>query len=91
MQKAKVFAHVNRGGASTTTANCPVHIVQLSCLYSTAHLFINLHCICIYNWFDPPFDITAIPQSYTVHCIIINIGEELERVHYYYNDTPESE
>ena len=41
------------------------------------------------NWFDPPSDITAIPQSYTVHCVII--GEELEAFHYYYHDTPESE
>ena len=42
------------------------------------------------NWFDPPSDITAIPQSYTVHCVII--GEELEASHYYYyHNTSESE
>ena len=41
------------------------------------------------NWFDRPSDITAIPQSYTVYCVII--GEELEAFHYYYHDTPESE
>ena len=41
------------------------------------------------NWFDPPSDITAIPQLYTVHCVII--GEELEAFHYYYHDTSESE
>ena len=40
------------------------------------------------NWFDPPSDITAIPQSYTVHCVIIG---ELKAIHYYYHDTPESE
>ena len=31
--------------------------------------------------FDPPSDITAIPQSYTVHCVIIG---ELDEFHYYY-------
>ena len=35
--------------------------------------------------FDSPSDITAIPQSYTVHCIII--GEELYEFHYYYHDS----
>ena len=40
------------------------------------------------NWFDPPSDITAILQSYTVHCVIIG---ELDAIHYYYHDTPESE
>ena len=39
------------------------------------------------SWFDPPSDITAIPQSYTVHCVII--GGELTEFHYYYVDTPD--
>ena len=34
--------------------------------------------------FDPPSDITAIPQSYTVHCVIV--GGELTEFHYYYQD-----
>ena len=34
------------------------------------------------NVFDPPSDITAIPQSYTVHCIIV--GGKLYEFHYYY-------
>ena len=40
----------------------------------------------IENTFDPPSDITAIPQSYTVHCVIV--GEELtdHEFHYYYKD-----
>ena len=38
----------------------------------------------IENTFDPPFDITAIPQSYTVHCVIV--GGELTEFHYYYQD-----
>ena len=36
----------------------------------------------IENTFDPPSDITAIPQSYTVHCIIA--GENIDEFHYYY-------
>ena len=36
----------------------------------------------IENTFDPPSDITAIPQSYTVHCVIV--GGELTEFHYYY-------
>ena len=38
----------------------------------------------IENTFDPPSDITAIPQSYTVHCVIV--GGELNDggFHYYY-------
>ena len=43
----------------------------------------------INSWFDPPSDITAIPQSYTVHCIIA--GQELTEFHYYYNDTTDIE
>ena len=39
----------------------------------------------IENIFDPPSDITAIPQSYTVHCIIA--GAEVEEFHYYNSDT----
>ena len=39
----------------------------------------------IENAFDPPFDITAIPQSYTVHCVIV--GGELDEFHYYYQDS----
>ena len=40
----------------------------------------------IENTFDPPSDVTAIPQSYTVHCVIV--GERLNRLmfHYYYQD-----
>ena len=38
----------------------------------------------IENIFDPPSDITAIPQSYTVHCVII--GGELTEFHYYSSD-----
>ena len=36
------------------------------------------------NTFDPPSDITVIPQSYTVHCVII--GGELHEFYYYYQD-----
>ena len=39
----------------------------------------------IENKFDPPSDITAIPQSYTVHCVIV--GGELHEFHYYYQDS----
>ena len=38
----------------------------------------------IENIFDPLSDITAIPQSYTVHCVII--GGELFEFHYYSSD-----
>ena len=38
----------------------------------------------IENRFDPPSDITAIPQSYTVHCVII--GRGLNEFHYYYQN-----
>ena len=38
----------------------------------------------IESTFDPPSDITAIPQSYTVHCVIV--GGELTEFHYYYQD-----
>ena len=38
----------------------------------------------IENTFDPPSDITAIPQSYTVHCVIV--GGKLYEFHYYYKD-----
>ena len=76
------------------STNCPSHIALLSCskvlsVYEFALYLYLAHIYITDNWFDPPSDITAIPQSYTVHCVII--GEELERVHYYYNDTPESE
>ena len=37
------------------------------------------------SWFDPPSDITTIPQSYTVHCVIV--GGELDEFHYYYKDS----
>ena len=37
------------------------------------------------SWFDPPSNITVLPQSYTVHCIIA--GGELTEFHYYYVDT----
>ena len=45
------------------------------------------HIYIIENTFDPPSDITAIPQSYTVHCVIV--GEELmlTEFHYYYQDS----
>ena len=48
-----------------------------------------LHVASIYiieNTFDPraPSDITAIPQSYTVHCVIVGGG--LTEFHYYYQD-----
>ena len=39
----------------------------------------------IENTFDPPSDITAIPQSYTVHCVIV--GGEINEFHYYYQDS----
>ena len=39
----------------------------------------------IENAFDPPSDITAIPQSYTVHCVIV--GGWLDEFHYYYQDS----
>ena len=41
------------------------------------------------SWFDPPSDITVLPQSYTVHCIIA--GGELTEFHYYYVDTTDTE
>ena len=47
-----------------------------------------LHVASIYiinNTFDPPSDITAIPQSYTVHCVIV--GGELTEFRYYYQDS----
>ena len=43
----------------------------------------------IENRFDPPSDITAIPQSYTVHCVII--GGELHEFHYYYQDSSDTD
>ena len=46
-----------------------------------------LHVASIYiieNTFDPPSDITAIPRSYTVHCVIVGGG--LHEFHYYYQD-----
>ena len=46
-----------------------------------------LHIANIYiieSRFDPPSDITAILQSYTVHCVIV--GGELTEFHYYYQD-----
>ena len=59
-----------------------------TCTVKPLYLYLA-HIYITDNWFDPPSDITAIPQSYTVHCVII--GEELEAFHYYYHDTPESE
>ena len=50
----------------------------------------QIYCLCIgsiyiiENTFDPPSDITAIPQSYTVHCVIV--GERIWEFHYYYQD-----
>ena len=38
----------------------------------------------IENTFDPPSDITAIPQSYKVHCVVVGGG--LNKFHYYYQD-----
>ena len=38
-------------------------------------------------WFDPPSNITVLPQSYTVHCIIA--GKALTSFRYYYVDTPD--
>ena len=38
----------------------------------------------IENMFDPPSDITAIPQSYTVHCVIAGVGLNRLTFHYYY-------
>ena len=41
----------------------------------------------IENTFDLPSDITAIPQSYTVHCIIVG-GESIQaKFRYYYQDS----
>ena len=43
------------------------------------------------NTFDPPSDITVIPQSYTVHCVIIRSqtipSDYLDEFHYYYKDS----
>ena len=39
------------------------------------------------SWFDPPSDITVLPQSYTVHCVIAGGVQELDEFHYYYVDT----
>ena len=57
-------------------------------MYIIAQIFI------IENTFDPPSDITAIPQSYTVHCVIVRsqatVGPDmvfLTEFHYYYKDT----
>ena len=36
------------------------------------------------NTFDPPADVTVIPQSYTVHCFIV--GALRDEFHYYYQD-----
>ena len=41
----------------------------------------------INSWFDPPSDITAIPQSYTVHCIIIGVIHAINEFHYYYHNS----
>ena len=51
----------------------------------------QIYCLCIgdiyiiENTFDPPSDITAIPQSYTVHCVIA--GGQPHEFHYYYQDS----
>ena len=55
-------------------------------MYIVGQIFI------IDNTFDPPSDITAIPQSYTVHCVIIRSQVTLSdpfltEFHYYYKDT----
>ena len=42
---------------------------------------ISAHIYIIENTFDPPSDITAIPQSYTVHCVIA--GKVINEFHYY--------
>ena len=51
---------------------------------SSSYVYYNLigDIYIIENTFDPPFDITVIPQSYTVHCVIV--GGELHEFHYYY-------
>ena len=36
------------------------------------------------NTFDPPSDVTVIPQSYTVHCVIV--GASIDDFHYYYQN-----
>ena len=49
-----------------------------------SHTLGNIYII--ENTFDPPSDITAIPQSYTVHCVIAG-GELNKGFHYYYKDS----
>ena len=48
----------------------------------------NLDAIYIIeNRVDPPSDITAISQSYTVHCIIIGVIHAINEFHYYYHNS----
>ena len=41
----------------------------------------------IENKFIPPSDITAIPQSYKVHCVIVGGKLNDHEFHYYYQDS----
>ena len=58
----------------------------------TSYYFCIGQIFIVANTFDPPSDITAIPQSYTVHCVIVRsqatLSEDfLTEFHYYYKDT----
>ena len=53
--------------------------MQIYCCIGSIHIIENT-----LN-FDPPSDITAIPQSYTVHCVIA--GGQPHEFHYYYQDS----
>ena len=76
--------------------NGPTDII-IANLYSKLLSDVTTYYICIgpifiiENTFDPPSDITAIPQSYTVHCVIVRpqtFGMDfLTEFHYYYKDT----
>ena len=77
--------------------NGPTDII-IANIYSKLLSDVMTYYICIgqifiiENTFDPPSDITAIPQSYTVHCVIVRsqvtLGDLfLTEFHYYYKDT----
>ena len=77
--------------------NGPTDII-IANIYSKLLSDVMTYYICIgpifiiENTFDPPSDITTIPQSYTVHCVIIRsqltLGDLfLTEFHYYYKDT----
>ena len=60
-----------------------IYIVSYYLMYNVWHdIFCVASIYIVENTFDPPSDITAIPQSYTVHCVIVGGG--LDEFHYYY-------